>query len=123
MTTVTVTLRYVAFPLYLVPCVPEMCVGPPHVVRRDVALRFRRERRRGAPPLLHRLPASPCYPSRGDDAPLPPPAARTIATLRGWVREEGGGEEVPPPTVTRRTLRGPVPCTCLLEPERDDGLV
>lgn len=34
------------------------------------------------------------------------------------------GGVVPPPTVTWRTLRGPILIyTCLLEPERDDGLV
>lgn len=55
----------VRFP-YLVSCVP-MCIGPPHVARRDVALRFRRERRRGAPPPLQaatRLPRMPPLPRR-----------------------------------------------------------
>lgn len=43
-----------------------ICIGPPHVARRDVALRSRRERRRGASP-----PFS--LPSRHPTTPVQPP--------------------------------------------------
>ena len=74
-----VALRSVPLRLpYLVPCVPT-CIGPPHVARRDVALRSRRERRRGAPPPLQaatRLPRMP---------PLPRRRCASAATTRGAV--------------------------------------
>jgi len=70
--------RYVPlrFP-YLVPCIP-MCIGPPHVARRDVALRSRRERRRGAPPPLQAATRPPRMP------PLPRRRCAS-ATTRGAV--------------------------------------
>lgn len=111
-----------AFSLYLVRRVSPRCVLAHRTWCVATSHCAPGERGAAAPLLSTAARPPPVLPlSRRRCASLPPPAARTIATLRGRTGEEGGGEEVPPPTVTQRTLRGPVPRTCLLE--RDDGLV
>jgi len=69
-----------------------------------------------------RRPSTP--PSRHPAAPYATPAAATMRLRhhprRGTIACPRGGV-VPPPTVTRRTLRGPAPYTCLRRREITTG--